>query len=115
MFGEEHDIATTLPEWRQRQDDNTDSVIEIRPESSNADLLGEIRIRRRDDRDVNCLRLGAAQSAHRTILDRLQDLGLGSLRQQADLVEEEGAPAGGLKESRLRLPRIGECALLVTE
>jgi len=45
----------------------------------------------------------------------LQDFGLGPLRQQSDLVEEERAATGGLKESELGLPRVSECTLLVAE
>ena len=115
MLGKKHDIPAALAQGRQRQDNDTDPVIEILTEASAADLVSKIRIRRRDDRNIDLLGLSPAQSAHRTILDRLQDFGLGPLRQQSDLVEEERAATGGLKESELGLPRVSECTLLVAE
>ena len=56
-----------------------------------------------------------AESAHAAVLEHREQFGLERQRQQPDLVEEQGPAVGHLKESRLRVPGIGEGPALVAE
>ena len=59
--------------------------------------------------------MGGREPAHLPLLDRGEELGLGRLGQEPDLVEEEGASGGGLKEPRLGASRVRERARLEAE
>src|SRR5262249_19279708 len=57
----------------------------------------------------------APETANLLLFDDLQQLGLERSRQEADLVQEDGPPVGGLKQSGLRLSRVGKSAALPAE
>jgi len=90
-------------------------MVEIGSEAPLADRALEIDAGRRDKSDVHRLGACAPEPAHRVTLEHGQELALQGERQQADLIEEDRAAVRGLEQTRLRMPRVGERAALVTE
>src|SRR6185295_12438880 len=68
-----------------------------------------------DDPAVEGFLGGAAEAAHRFLLERGEDLRLHVRGQEPDLVEEEHAARGGLEEPDLGAAGVGERAPLVAE
>ena len=75
----------------------------------------EILARGADDPDIDRLADGSAERSHALLFDDLEQLRLERLGQQADLVQEDGAPVRDGEQAGLRAPRIGERAALVTK
>ena len=72
-------------------------------------------MRRAEDAHVDRLFGHRADRAHRALLDRAQQLRLHRQRQVADLVEEQRAAVGGLKEALAIVVGTGERALSIAE
>ncbi len=115
VLGEEDHVAPPLPQRGQAQGHDPEPVVEVLAEAALADSGLEVLVRGADDPRVGRLGVGAAQPAHGARLDHGQQLGLQRLRQQADLVEEDGALVRGLEEAGFRASRVGEGAPLVAE
>ena len=75
----------------------------------------EIDVRGGKDPDIHDLGARAAEPAHAPLLDDLQELALKGPGEQSYLVQKDRAPAGGLEESKLGVPSIGECPALEPE
>jgi hypothetical protein len=115
VIRQEDDVASPLAQRRQAEREHGETVIEVLAEVVLADGRQKIAVRRADDPDVGGLAVRAAETPDRTLLDDLQQLGLETLRKQADLVEEDRSAMGGLKEAGLGAPGIGEGAALESE
>ena len=72
-------------------------------------------MRRSELPGIGGLGAGTAQAADGALLDGGEELGLHGVGEQGDLVEEEDAAVGGLKEAGLGAAGIGEGAALETE
>ena len=102
-------VVAALAQGRHPQDEAGHAVVEVAPELAGLDLLGEVGVRGRDHARVDAHR----RSAHRLDLLALegpQQLGLQGGRHVADLVEEEGAPAGELELARALAHAAGHAA-----
>ena len=109
------DVAAALPERRQRERQHREPMIEVLAEAPLAGGRLQVEIAGGDDAHVHRLAPGGAEPAHDALLDGGQELGLGGFVQEPDLVEEEGAAAGGLEEPGLGPPRVRERARLEAE
>ena len=83
-------------------------MVEILPEASLADRDLEVRVGGADDPAVEGFLHGAAEAAHRLLLERGENLRLDIGRQQRDLVEEQHAARGRLEEPDLGAAGIRE-------
>src|SRR5262249_18359458 len=92
-----------------------DAVEEIGAEAAVVDRGAQVAVRRRDDADVDRPHLRRAQAPDLPLLERAQELGLDVEGQLADLVEEDGAAAGGLEGADALGVGAGEGAALVAE
>jgi len=72
-------------------------------------------MRRSELPGIGGLGAGTAQTADGALLDGGEELGLHGVGEQGDLVEEEDAAVGGLKEAGLGAAGIGEGAALEAE
>ena len=115
MVGEAEDVAPARAQRRQLEADDGEPMVEILPKPPIADRLLQIHAGRRHQRHVDRLRAGAAQPAHRAVLEHGEELALQGGGQEADLVEEQRAAMGGLEEAGLGLARIREGAALIAE
>ena len=115
MRREENDVLAPLPEWWQLERQHGQPVVEILPKAALAAGHGEILAGRRQDPHIHRLAPRASEPAHRVLLDRREQLGLGPLGKEADLVEEERPPVGRLEEPGLGLPSVGERPALEPE
>ncbi len=91
------------------------AIEKIAAEAPSGDFGAQIAVGRRDDGDVDSLRLQGADALHFAVFERAQQLGLHRQGQLADFVEEQRAALCGLEHSRLRLDRAGERAAHVAE
>ena len=115
VVDEQRDVFAPLAQRRQRDRDDVDAVEEVLAERAVADRLGEVAVGRGDDAHVD-LRLDVrADLAHDAILQHAQQLDLHRRRGLADLVEEDRAAVGLVKESALLADGAGERAALVAE
>ena len=87
----------------------------IRPEAPGCERELQIGIGGADYRDVDRFADRAAESAHRPLLEHLEQLGLQRLGQQAHFVQKDCAPMRGPKQAGLGLPGIGEGTALEPE
>ena len=90
-------------------------MVQILAEPPLAHGQHEVVVARGQDPRVDRLHPGAAEAAHRPLLERLEELGLEPVRQETHLVEEERAVARRLEQPGLAVARVGECAPLVPE
>jgi hypothetical protein len=75
-LGEAQHVAPALPQRRQRHRDHGEAMVEVVPEAAFPSGGQEIGVRGADHPDVGRLAPGAAEAAHRALLERLQELGL---------------------------------------
>ncbi len=61
------------------------------------------------------LALRRSEAPHGTLLEDLEQLGLESLRQKSNLVQEDGAAMSGLEQAGLGASGVSEGATLVAE
>ena len=90
-------------------------MVEVLPETPLADRELEVRVGGADDPAVEGFLRGAAEAAHRLLLERGENLRLDIGRQQRDLVEEQHATRGRLEEPDLGAAGVRERPALVTE
>ena len=110
--------STSRPRARKRrqlQGHHRQPVVEVGPEPPGLHRGRQVLARRRDHAHVQGLAARAAEAPHRPLLEDLQELRLERERQEADLVQEDGATVGDLEESGLGLARVGERAALEAE
>src|SRR5262245_23359940 len=115
VFREEEHVLAALPERGEDELHDGQPVVQIGPEAPLPDRELEVIVAGAQDGDVDGLAARRAQPAHRAILDDLEKFALHRLREQTDLVEENGAGVGQLEEARLRLSRVREGPALVAE
>ena len=115
MLGEQEDVVAPLAEGWQHEGEHGETVVEVLPESPLAGGRREVHVRGGDDPDIHRLAVRRAEPADHTLLDHLEELGLETLGQEPDLVEEERALVRGLEEAPLGLSRVREGAALVAE
>src|SRR4029453_3448772 len=113
--GEQVDIAAPFPQGRQLECEYRQPMVEIFAKPSLEHRGQQWLVGGGDDRHVGRLALCGTEPANTALLDDREELGLEAERKQADLVEEQRATAGDLKESRLRAGGVRERAPLVAE
>ena len=99
----------------RREGQDREPMIEILAEPARARRGLEVEVGRGDDPDVHRLALGRAQAPDRALLQHREQLGLEPIGQEADLVQEQRAPVGGLEQPSLRLAGVREGAPLEPE
>src|SRR5258708_39861770 len=87
--GEMRDLFAALAQRRHVDANDGQPVIQIFAKSSFGDALLEVRVGRREDADVDALRLGLADRHDLGLLEKSQQPRLDVERQIADLVEKE--------------------------
>src|SRR5690606_11752128 len=98
-LGEQRDVLTARAQWRHRDLDGIEPVVEIAPERAGRDGAAEWPVGGRDDADVELPHAVPADTLDGEVLDRTQQLRLGCRREVGNLIEEQGAAVG-----RLELP-----------
>jgi hypothetical protein len=88
-------VLASLAQWRQGNHEDGQPVVEVLAKSPRAYGLLKVAVRGRDDQDVDCPGPRSSQRPDFTRLDHRQQLRLEALRQQPDLVQEQGASVGG--------------------
>ena len=99
MLDEQRDVVGAVVQRRQVQPHDAEPVEQVLAEPAGADLVLEVAVGRRDDPDVDLLRLRAADAADLALLERAQQLRLEIERQLAELVEEQRAAVGLLEQA----------------
>jgi hypothetical protein len=94
MIGEEDNVRLALPQRRNDDGENVQSVIEIFPEFSFSYELFQIPVCRGDNPDVHLYACITAEALENPFLQDAQQLCLNSRREVADFIEENGAVVG---------------------
>src|SRR6516165_6061563 len=115
MSHEFRKVLLTLAQRRQRELDDVNAEMEIRPKAALFDRGLKITIGRGDDAHVDPDQLGATDPLELTFLEKTQQFGLERFGDVADLIEKDRTAVGKLELSFLALLRAGECAPFVTE
>ena len=76
MLGKQDDIVAPLPQWRQKERQAGQALVEILAEAVLQYRGAEVDIAGADDPDVDELAPGAPEPAYGTFLDRIEELGL---------------------------------------
>src|SRR5439155_3291234 len=95
------DLVTPLAERAEGQADNVQAIEEVFAELAVEDRVFEVRVRRRDDADVDGERSRFSERCDLAGLEEAEQLGLRVEAQLADLVEEERAFARRSDETKL--------------
>src|SRR5262249_25552971 len=114
-ISESVDVASPLAEWRHIERQHGETMVEVLAKAALADGHSQILVGRDQDRHAHRLGSGGTETAYTSFFHRLQELGLKSWGEEADLVEEQCAVVGRLEQTRLALPGVGERAALVAE
>src|SRR5262249_45501429 len=112
---QQRDIPLSLAQWRQREREDIQTIIEIGAESVVFDHPPQVLIGRCDDPDIDPARSPAPQPFELLLLKRTQQLRLQLERKVTDLIEEERAAIGGLQTSDSLVERSGERSSLVAK
>ena len=115
MLRERQNVLAPLAQRRKLDGDDGQAVVEVFTERALPDGLLEIDVRGGDDSNVNLARRGVSERRELALLKYAEQSRLSFGRDVADLVEEERAAIGDLKQSLLRRDRAGECAARVAE
>src|SRR5687767_12193300 len=115
VLRQQRDVDRTLAQWRQRDADRVDAIVEIAAEGAVLHLRLKILIRRRDDAEVRLDLLCPADAKERAELEGTQQLPLQAWIELTDLIHEDRAARGELEQTELARERAGERAFLVTE
>ena len=94
---QERHVLRGVPERRKLDRDDVEPIKKVLAESMLGDGLGEVAIGRRDHATFGRDRLGPAHAFEPLVLKHPEQLGLHAERDLADLVEQQGAPAGLLE------------------
>ena len=108
-------VFNALPQRRQLDRDDVDSIVEVVPEAPVFDGLLEIHVRRGNQPEGRLDWPVTANPLDLALLDRAQQLRLQIQSQVANFVEEERAAVGPLELADLLAHGAGERALLVAE
>ena len=115
VLDEHRDVVAALPEGRNVDRHHRETEVEILAELAPLDLVFEVALGGGHDARVRSQGLVAAHPPELLALEHAQELGLHVERKLADLVEEDGAAAGGLEGALARGDGAGERAALVAE
>ncbi len=115
MLDEKGDVLPALAQGRKGDGDDVDAIEEVLAKCSSLDRLAQVAIGCRDDAHFD-LRLDIRSNfADQAILKDAQQLDLHRRRCLADLVEENRAAVGFMKQTAFLADRAGERAALVAE
>src|SRR5262249_22318492 len=112
---EKRDVGPPLPERRDIDRKNAQSIEEIRPKRAARHGGLQVPVRRGDDADVDLDRAGRAEALELAFLENPQQGELRVEGQIADLVEEDRAAVGELEPADAAGQCPGERALFVAE
>src|SRR5512140_502085 len=110
MRGEKWNIFTSLCKRRQLQRYDVEPIVEILAELAGNLGCVQIAMGRGNDTHVDRDRLRCTDRTHLAFLQHAQQLDLQREWHIADLVEEDGAAVGSLKQTLVRLHRTAECS-----
>ena len=97
LFRKDRDVAWALAQWRHRQRDHLQLVIEFAVEAAVCDCPGEVVMAGGDDTDIHPERLHTASCDDLATVEEMQQGGLGRRPQRADIVEEQCAARRGVQ------------------
>src|SRR5262249_17356693 len=89
MLDEQRNVGLALPQGRQREVHDVETVEQVTTEAAGRDLARKVPIAAGDEPDVHAHRLGPTDRPHTALLDDTEKLDLKLKRQLADLVEEQ--------------------------
>ena len=112
---EQGQVLETIAQRRQLDDRRRQPEVEILPELLRRHQRAQVAIGRRDDTHVDPPLTGAANPAHRVIIQHAQQARLQLQRQLANLVQEQDAALRAFEGTRVIRVRAGEGTSLVTE
>src|SRR6188472_850445 len=115
MFGQEWDILTAFTEWRKKERNNVDAVVEVFSKLPFSNEVVKILVRRRHNADIDLDRLNPADSHKFSLLDDAQELRLCDRTQVADFVQEQRSAVCQFELSDAASCGIRERPLFVTE
>ena len=95
--------------------DHIQAIVQRPSERSLVHRFGQIFVRRGNDPNIHSDVPQSTQAPEGLAFEHSQQLGLNSIRQLADFVQENGPLIGQLEQANLSRPRVGEGAFLVTE
>ena len=112
---QEGDVLHSLAQGRQFDADDVDAVEEIRAEPAGLHLVLQIAVGQGDQAHVDLAALVASDPEEGAVLKHPQQTNLQARGHAGDLVQQDGAPVGGLEMSEPLVRGAGEGALLVAE
>ena len=109
------DVAGAFAERGQRDFEDVEAVVEILAETSGADFVAEIFVRRGDEPQIDAQVFATAEPGEGALLDEAQQLRLDGGRDVGDFIEEKRAAVGAFEVAGARGQRAGEGAFFVAE
>src|SRR5438132_6301623 len=113
VIDQERDVFRTLPQGRQVDDDDAQTVVEVFAKALFGNGAFNIEVRRRDDPRVDTNRPARADRPYLAVLKNAQQLDLHGERHLSDLIEEDGAAVRLLEDALAIGCRAGERAAAV--
>src|SRR4029453_294454 len=104
-----------VPEWRHRDLDDVQAVVEVLAQAAGLDGLAQVGVRGGDHAHVDGNAAGPPDALDLALLEDPEDLGLEVDPEGGDLVQEHGPPVRELELPQLPSNRPREGALLVAE
>jgi hypothetical protein len=108
-------VLGALAQGRHHHGQHVEPVEQVLAEGALADGLAQVLVGGRDDAHVHLAGHVAAQGLDLVVLEHAQQRGLEVRGHVADLVQEHGAPGGGLEQADLVAVGPGEGPALVAE
>src|SRR5262249_40610003 len=108
-------VFLALPQWRQRDGEDAEAIVEVLAERLLSDCLEQIAVGGGQDADIDLDRRAAAYPAGFAALQDAQQLDLRLGRDLADLVEENGATVGQLEAAAAPGDGAGEGPFLMAK
>ena len=108
LQGKRQDVLSAFAQRRDGQGHHVQAVVEILAELAFADGIFQIRVRGRDQPDVDGNRARASQSHEGSFLQHAEEFGLYGGGHVADLIQKQGSAVGPFQQPFLAASRIGE-------
>ncbi|MEL7238865.1 MAG: hypothetical protein AAGK78_08370 [Planctomycetota bacterium] len=115
VLDEQGNIAGSFSQWRDLEEEDGDSIVEVLAKAARVDLAAQVAIRGADDANIDGDLVVPAESSKRASLQCAEEAGLEAGRQLADFVEEQGSTVGAFEGADMLPFSAGKCPTFMAE